>query len=440
MPWLKKLCYNEKQICKRENLLANKIITVNRKKYAVGLFWQPVGAGYSGRNYARVLSKSVNKKYNLYVEYRSMIGLGAGRFGHRVAMRVAAAEIMESLSEYTSFLAVFQVDKGFYLVAARNGIVLQDELFNFEEDARSQYVRLSEIPVWGAFFAPASWGMPRAVDSDINSVLGGPSHVMLHSISRFGAGMISAGLVVLFALALSSIFFDSVKQTVAPRPQGVDLDPELVAEYKRQIEEKNKELDKQFDIQKILPPEPIVMPYELLPDVSARAQQCYQGIAFVMQPVTGWVQTSAECNETHVIATLRRTFGTLDDFYNVASELMPGAFVQEINEDTILVQAKLPSVQTNASVDERDVQTIVRDVTSAFQSIDSDADTEIVFDTITNGVDTATVGLVEVAAESKLIPTQFMQVFGDFGGVYLIKCSWDATRRFWNYEVIIYAK
>jgi hypothetical protein len=152
------------------------------------------------------------------------------------------------------------------------------------------------------------------------------------------------------------------------------------------------------------------------------------------------VQTSAECNETHVIATLRRTFGTLDDFYNVASELMPGAFVQEINEDTILVQAKLPSVQTNASVDERDVQTIVRDVTSAFQSIDSDADTEIVFDTITNGVDTATVGLVEVAAESKLIPTQFMQVFGDFGGVYLIKCSWDATRRFWNYEVIIYAK
>ena len=421
--------------------MASKIISINRKKYAVGLFWQPMAAGYSGRNYARVLSRSLNKKYNLYTEYRSMIGLGAGRFGHRVAMRVAAAEVMESFSEYTSFLAVFQIDKKYYLVAARNGIILQDELFDFEEDARAQYVRLSEIPDWGAFFAPSTWGMPRAVDSDINSVLGGVSgRVVLYPISRVATSVLSIGLIVLFGLLISSVFFDSVKQTITPRPQVVDLDPELVAEYKRQIEEKNKELDKQFEIEKVAPPEPIVMPYELLPDVAGRATQCYQGIAFLMQPITGWVQTDAECNETHAVATLRRTFGTLDGFYAIATKLMPGVFVQEINSDTIRIQAKLPSVPTVSSVDERDVQTVARDVESVFQSIDTDVDAQVVFDTITNGVDVATVNVVEVGTESKLTPMQFMQVFNEFGGVYLIKCSWDATRRFWNYEVIIYAK
>ena len=82
----------------------------------------------------------------------------------------------------------------------------------------------------------------------------------------------------------------------------------------------------------------------------------------------------------------------------------------------------------------------MRDITSVFQAIDSDIETQIVVDTLTNGVDVANVNIVEIQAESKLIPQQFMQVFEDFGGVYLINCAWDAALRLWNYEVIIYAK
>jgi hypothetical protein len=119
---------------------------------------------------------------------------------------------------------------------------------------------------------------------------------------------------------------------------------------------------------------------------------------------------------------------------------MPGAFVQELNQDTIRVQAKLPKLPNISSQDERDASTIVRDVTSAFQAIGTDIDAQIVFDTITNGVETVNVNVVEIQTESKLTPDQFMRVFDDFGGVYLTKCAWDAASRFWNYEVIIYAK
>lgn len=420
--------------------MSTQIININRKKYAVGLFWQPVAVGFAPRNYARNLARNVDKRLNLYTEYRSMVGLGARRFGQRSGMFSAAAEVMESFSEYTSFLAVFQVGALFYLVAARNGIILADKIFDSEDAARGEYVTLSEIPDWGAFFAPGAWGMPRAAERNLADLLTGHSHAQMHLISRASAGLVSVVLIALFVLLLGVVFRDSVVQVFAPRPTVQELNPELVAEYKRQIEEKNKELDVQFEIEKTLPPEPIVMPYELLPDVASRAQQCYQAIAFLMQPIPGWVQTNVTCGETHAIAELSRSFGTLGDFYTVATELMPGVFVQQVDENTLRVQAALPELETYSSQDERDADTIIRDVTTAFQGIDAPVDTTVVVDTLTNGVDVASVNVVEVGAQSKLTPMQFMQIFNEFGGVYMIQCAWNAKTRTWNYEVIIYAK
>ena len=106
----------------------------------------------------------------------------------------------------------------------------------------------------------------------------------------------------------------------------------------------------------------------------------------------------------------------------------------------MVVQGNLPSVETASYQDERDPESIFRDVTSAFQGIDTEIETNIVVDTLTNGVDVATVNVVEVAASSKLVPMQFMKIFEDFGGVYMTSCTWDVSRRVWNYEVIIYAK
>ena len=420
--------------------MASQIISVNRKKYATGLFWQPVASGFSARNYARNLSRNVDKKLTLYTEYRSMVGLSARRNGVRPGVFSAAADIMESFSEYTSFLAVFQTGNLYYLVAARNGIILSDRIFDSEDAARNEYVKLSEIPDWGAFFAPGAWGMPRAAERNLADLLNGASHATMHTISRLGAGVLSAVLFGVFVLLLGVVFRDSIIQTLTPRPRVSQLDPELVAEYKRQIAESNKQLDAEYKIDKTPPPEPIVMPYELLPDVSARAELCYRAIGFLMQPVAGWNQTNVSCGETHVVAEFKRSFGTLGEFYNIATGLMPGALVVELNEDTLRVSAALPALDTHSSLDERDTDTIVRDITTAFQGIDENLETNVVVDTITNGVDTATVNVVEVGAQSKLVPMEFMKIFDEFGGVYLMQASWDVRSRSWNYEVIIYAK
>jgi len=420
--------------------LANQVISVNRKKYAVGLFWQPIGAGFFARNYARSLARGVDKKLNLFTEYRSMVGLGARKYGHRAGMSAAAASVVDAFPEFSSFLAVFQVDHGYYLVAMRNGVILEDRIFANEQDARAQYVKLSQIPDWGAFVAPGPWGMPRAVERSISDVVSGGSRAVLHSISRIRAGLIPAAIMILFFLALLIMFRGPLHQMSAPRPQAAQLNPELAAEYRRQIEEKNRELDAEFNIEKAPAPEPIVAPYEYLPDAAARADICYRAMAFLMQEIAGWNQTTVECGENYAAADFSRSFGNLDEFYNVATDLMPGAIVARNDEDNLTMRVPLPDVATAASQDERDADTVARSVQTAFQSMNTQADVEIVTDVLSNGVETLNLNIVEVAAESKLTPAQFMRIFDEFGGVYMTRCAWDAARRTWNYEVIIYAK
>ena len=420
--------------------MINQVIYVHHKKYATGLFWQPIGAGFVARNYAKNLAKSVDKKLNLFTEYRGMIGLGARRMGHRAGMPSIAAEVMESMAEYTSFLGAFATDKKYVVIAVRNGVILEDKVFDTENAAREEYVKLSQIPDWGALIAPGTWGMPRAIERTLYELLGGHSHADLHTISRFGSRMTAVLMFAVFVVLMLYFLREPIGQMLAPRPQVADVDPELIAEYKKQIEEKNKELDAQFEIEKPLPPEPIVMPFENLPDPVQRAEICYQAIGFVMQPITGWNQLLATCGETYVNAEFKRGFGTLGDFYNLAGGLMPGVLVGEQSDGYLTVQAKLPNVETIASQDERDAETVVRDITTMFQGIDANIEVNIVVDTLTNGVDVATVNVVEIAVDSKLTPMQFMKIFQDFGGVYMTSCTWDVARRIWNYEVIIYAK
>lgn len=418
----------------------NQVITVDRKKYATGLFWQPVASGFVARNYAHSLSRSIDKKLNLYVDYRAMVGLGARRLGHRRGMHSAAAEIMDSMTEYSSFLGVFQTGNRFYLVAVRNGIILNDKLFDSESAARAEYLRLSQIPDWSAVFAPSAWAMPRAVERNLSDIITGRAPAALRNIGRIKMILMSAGIIALFALVLMYMFREPIAQMLAPRPQIAKINPELAAEYKRQIEEKNKELDEVYQIEKAPPVEPLRMPYDYLPSPKQRAELCYRAIGFLMQPVQGWNQTTVECGEEYANATFRRGFGTLTGFYETAGDLMPGAFVRENSENALNVQARLPELETSASRDERDATTIMRDVYSLFQSIDGDVEVGVVADSITNGVETASVDVVEVAASSKLTPVQFMEMFADFGGVYMTRCAWDVSRRIWNYEVIIYAK
>ena len=411
-------------------------ITVHRKKFATGLFWQPVGVGGTSRNWAKQLAKTADKKYSLYAEYRAMIGLASSRDGVRSGMHSAAAQIVESLSEFISFLAVFKVDTYFYLVAVRNGIIIRDNLIENEETARKLYTELSSIPDWGALIAPASWGIPKSQEKNISDLIRNDNIARLRPIGVVKTVWPSVVFVVLFILFGIFILNNPVK---TGSDKGAKLNTELANEYRKQIELKKQEiLDKKLAQEAAI--QSFQYPYDNLPNVMERANLCYKAIAFVMQPIPGWNQTLTKCDNEYVSATFMRDFGTLNDFYEIGGELMPGAIVQQISDDEIIVRVKLPMLKTYSSLDERDPISAARDIASVFQQINTRADINNVTDTILNNGVAETLHVTEVAASSKLIPSEFMYAFKDFQGVYMTSVSWRANTRTWNYEVIIYTK
>jgi hypothetical protein len=243
-----------------------------------------------------------------------------------------------------------------------------------------------------------------------------------------------------FIMGVANFFKEPISQMLTPKPQIAKLDPILAEKYKQQIEEKNKELDKKLEIQAPKKPKPLIMPYDSLPDSKARAKTCYKAIAFLMQPIPGWNQVYAECNEAYASVNFKRSFGNLGDFYEIATNLMPGTFVEEKSDSEIFVRAKLPELQKTSSLEEKDPDTVVREVDTIFQKIDETVDTNIRVDTISNETQSVDLNVIEVGASSKLTPPEFMKIFDDLGGVYMTRTSWDAVAKEWNYEVIIYAK
>ena len=426
------MCYN----AHKERELIKQVITVRHRKFATGLFWQPMGVGNTARNWAKELTKTSDIKYDFFTEYRSMIGLASARDGAYSGMASAAAQVVDSLSEFISFLAVFSVDKYFYLVAVRNGIIIRDILVENEDEARKLFTELSSIPDWGVLIAPSSWGIPKSQEKNISDLIENTNVAKLRQIGLTKTVLPAVLGGVLFVLFGIYVLTNPVKKS--PN-QGAKLNTELAKEYRKQIE-----LKKQEALNKRLAQDAAVQsfeyPYDNLPNVIERANLCYKAIAFVMQPIPGWNQTFAKCDGEYVSATFRRDFGTLNDFYEIGGELMPGAIVQQTSEDEVVVRVKLPALETHTSLDERDSTTVARDVASIFQQINMRADINNVTDTVLNNGVAETVNVTEVAASSKLMPAEFMYAFKDFQGVYMTSVSWRANTRLWNYEVIIYTK
>ncbi len=411
-------------------------ITVRHKKYATGLFWQPLGVGNTPHGWAKQLARNANKKYNLYTDYKSMIGVTNSHDGARIGMPSAAIEVLNSLSELSSFLGVFQSGEYFYIIAVRNGIIIRDILIDQESTARKTFNELLKLPDWGALFAPSVWGIPKSQEKQLSDLIKHNAITRLHPISVAKSVIPSLIFALLFVLFGVYVLNRPISQDGVHKP---NLNTELAAEYRRQIELKKQEivekkLEQEAKVQKF------EYPYDKLPNVQERANLCYKAIAFVMQPIPGWNQTYAKCDTEYVSATFTRDFGTLNDFYVYGADLMPGAVVQQVSENEIIVRVKLPILKTYSSLDERDQISVVRDITTNFQKININADIQTVTDTVLNKNKTEEIHVIEVSAVSKLIPSEFMHVFDDFQGVYMTAVSWHANTRTWNYEVIIYTK
>ena len=416
--------------------MVQQVINIARKKYAAGLFWQPVAGGQNPRSFARKIAKFVPGRIKYFTEYRGMVGIGAFALGHRRAMTIAAAEIMEAFSEYNSFLGVFAVRQGSYLLAVRNGIIIADKLYPNEDEARAEYDKLSELPDWGTLIAPGNWSAPRAEEKHLEDVVSGDSKFTIQSVSNVGKWLVT---LILLALAVGIglyVYWNPIQQIISVHAHPEKVDQLAAEKYRRSMEERTAQLKANLPA-----PLKIAMPYETLPDPALRMQQCYDAITYLMQIIPGWNQVDASCDETTATTHLHRSWGAMTDVLAFVANNMSDAGITENSDSDIVLTLDLVKLPTSVRPPVMAASDVSRNVNSTFQLMGQSVDVRPGVETVVGPNNTtAAVNLVMASAASKLVPLEFIKIFADYSAVAVPSVTWTARDRTWNYEVKIYVK
>jgi hypothetical protein len=422
--------------------LAGGFITISRQRYAAGLFWQPVSAHAGAREMAAKIARTAKIRASFFVSFNGMVGL-SGRGGAHSGKPAAAAEVIEFLGEKT-FLAAVSVREGVWLLAARGGIIIKDRVFENVAEAQREYAELNAMPDWNALIAPAEWNAPSAVERRISDSVTGNKKHRLSSISHLPAYIITLVMLAAAGFAGYSFFREPIKKVLAPAPQQLDIDPEIAAEYKKKLE--------QIDAPKPAPPPKeihVPIPYESLPDIEAKADQCWRAIAFLSQQITGWVVDSAVCVDGEANAHLLRNHGTIGGLRSDVAKKMPNVLVDETGGNDVILTAKLKALETSDNSPQHSADEIMTAVQSVFQQINEDVGfardfAELKFPELGENeiydTDMTEVPVVKIDASSKLQPLEFIKVLGDAGSVQIPLVKWDNRNRNWIYEVLIYVK
>ena len=419
------------------------MITISRRKYAAGLFWQPAGGRGSSRENAAKIARIAKMRASLFVAFAGMIGLAANRRGMTAGMPVAAAEAIESLGE-NNFLAAFSVREGYWLLSVRGGIIIKDAVFSDAESVQREYAALNAMPDWKILIAPADWNAPAAMERHLSDIVSGSKKYRLANISNL-PGYVMTLIVLAAAGFVGYKFFEEpIKKMIAPTPRQMDVAPEIVEEYEKKLEEIEAPKPKQ-EPKKIRVP----MPYDNLPSLGDKADQCRRAVAFLSQPIAGWVANSASCADGTATAHLLRNHGTIGDLYNEVGNKMPGVAIEETGGNDVILTARLRPLNGRTQIPIHSADEIMTAVQSVFQRINEDVDfrrdfVELEIPEISEGevpdTDASDVPVVKIDAVTKLQPREFIKIMNDLEGVRMPLVKWDNKNRNWIYEVIIFVK
>jgi hypothetical protein len=419
------------------------IVSVSRKKYAVGLFWQPLPTLRSASDVAKKIAAGApNAKFKYYAQYRNLVGLGSPLLKHYAGLAALAPEVMETFGDSPSFVAAFKTGGGYWILAVRNGIILadQDRLFSDEEGARAAYLKLLALPDWSLKVAPDSWGITGSQERSLDEVIGGRAKSVLKPLNNSSMTIIKVLFFAAAAAAAMYFFEADINRLVSPKARSSGMTEESARLYREQLALMNS-APEQAPIEIPEEEEP-VMPWQNIPDPAALASACTRAIAFVMQPIYGWNIISAECGDGSVRALARRDYGTVEDLHGVVGDIMPGINIKMTGgNDAELSGAFPPAVARNVPPEDG-VSEIERRVRSAFQAAGMQADISRGKDIVPNPAGTVkrTAEFVMVRADSKIMPDEFVRLADDFSSREILSVRWDSAKSQWSYEEKIYAR
>jgi len=155
-------------------------LTIGNKQYAWGLLWDiPHLNSEDEKLSKRKIAKEAciqakNNNANLYLVTSTQYALGSSEYGHAKGMKTVATSLMDRWGD--NFLACFEIEGYYYLVAVKDGIILPGSDIRVEDEAEARSYINSKLSdddseEWSRIIAPAAFGFDHSSEEDLITIV-----------------------------------------------------------------------------------------------------------------------------------------------------------------------------------------------------------------------------------------------------------------------------
>lgn len=285
------------------------IATVGRRKYAVGLYWQPSPSGRVAAA-AKDAAREPGQQSEFFA-VRSAVkggrvaqfGLGQAASGHKRGMATLAATLANR--QPGSWAGAFKLLEGIVVVVVRDDLIAPDgdQIYLDESAARDRLVQEVTLGGLQRIYAPEAWSIPSAETLALPFVLQNRGDCPLQPVTVPRAFIIGAAVLVgAVVVGLGGMWWYNDMQEKEEIERQAKL--QEAAAQKRAIEAKTPGLNRSGIV---YPPPQRFWEDEPLALEVVRA--CRTALAKVPQTVLGWHISALSCTRGGVAISWNRTPG-----------------------------------------------------------------------------------------------------------------------------------
>ena len=288
------------------------VATVGRRKYAVGLYWQPSPTGRVAQS-----AKEAAKQPGQYADFFSVrpavkggrvaqFGLGQSAAGHKMGMPALAVTLANR--QPGSWAGAFRVNEGIVVIVVRDDLIAPDgdQIFLDEAAARDRLIQEFTLGGLQRIYAPEAWAISGAETIALPFIVQNRGEGSLQPV-KIPQQLILGGLgaVAAIGLIIAGLWYYQGVQEEEERLRQEQIAAQAVVTGQQNAQAAGKIVD----------PPPIRY-WELEPQPSAVIEGCRKAMDEVPNALLGWNLGLLGCSKNGVSVSWNREPGhtkMLDD-------------------------------------------------------------------------------------------------------------------------------
>jgi hypothetical protein len=282
-------------------------ITLGRRKYAVGLYWQPSPSGRVSQA-AREAARQPGQMADFFAVRPGnqagrvpQFGLGQKEFGHSAGLPTGAASLAEE--QPGSWGAVFKTPEGWWLVISRDDLIAPDGDILYSEEAQARSRLQDEINLGGLqrIYAPDHWGISGSDAMPLSLLMQGRADAKLQNVHLpVRTYMVTVGVVLSLCVIGYLIFLwqQSQEQEANALLQKMTAEQQALAELQRGAQ-----------LAPPPPPPPPKREWEDSPLTEIWLDACRNAFGEAPATALGWDRNTVSCQGSALTVTWKRTKG-----------------------------------------------------------------------------------------------------------------------------------